>query len=96
MDIMKHGITIQRLAFTFALIAAVLLSAINKNDGFYISNYVILSAFSLLFIYRILFQENRKNYSKMIFDLEPQEKALAGLNAGLVIAWFLCQISYFQ
>ena len=100
MDSIKHGITVQRLAFTLALIVAVLLSAFNRNEGltegFYISNYVILSAFSLMFIYRILFREDKNNNSRFILDMEPPEKVLAGLNLVLVIAWLLCQISYFQ
>ena len=74
MDSIKHGITVQRLAFTFALIVAVLLSAFNRNEGliegFYISNYVILSAFSLMFIYRILFRESEKGNSYYFFDMK--------------------------
>lgn len=97
---MKSGITIQRLAFTTALIVAVLLSAINRNkgmtEGFYISNYVLLSTFSLMFIYRILFRESEKGNSYYFFDMKPQEKVFAGLNLVLVVVWFLSQVSYFH
>ena len=97
---MKSGITIQRLAFTTALIVAVLLSAFNRNkgmtEGFYISNYVLLSTFSLMFIYRILFRESEKIKSYYFFDMKPQEKVFAGLNFVLVVVWFFSQVSYFH
>lgn len=92
MKTVKCGIIIKVVSIV-VLLTAFFVSVLYRSMGFYISNYIVLSAFTFWFIYKILFYESGIEIRKNLRS--KQGKLFALVSIILVIAWLCSQVTYF-
>ncbi|MCR5194828.1 MAG: hypothetical protein K6D38_00785 [Pseudobutyrivibrio sp.] len=90
---MRESILFRRIVFMLIITLALIVSLVDRVNGFRISNVIVFSLLGFIFLYKILFEKSKDiEQSTYIRNMQGKEVMLAVVSLVLIVCWISSQL----